>query len=368
MKGFKITNINFHQAVTLPAGTYTYSCKARPVGSSITFRVGLTDYVISNLSPGVYQKGIKYTFTVESEQTNFYPSRTVGDEIFEPQLEEGTKATTAGPNILDEQEALSRAGIQITEDMAGIYATKGLLYSEITASTNSIISTVGEIGGRISIVEQTINSWSSTIIDDAGKIASQILQEDGTVKIKAEQIELEGSETAGGNFIVNVDGTIKAKGAEIEGKIMSSAQGQRIIIDPETGGLYMYSDEDAVTGELIHEDESMEGLSLSRAYMILRDWVNEDILVGQEQVIWRSIVVKPEYIKIEDNDFEGQLRRRSFLFADRLYFEDTGGVKFDLRLDPTSGITRLTFGNLPDQSAALTGETYIDSNGFIKVK
>ena len=122
MKGFKITNIDFHQAVTLPAGTYTYSCKARPVWSSITFRVGLTDYVISNLSPGVYQKGIKYTFTITSEQTNFYPARTVGDEIFEPQLEEGTKATTAGPNILDEPEALSWAGIQITADMARIYA------------------------------------------------------------------------------------------------------------------------------------------------------------------------------------------------------------------------------------------------------
>jgi hypothetical protein len=34
---------------------------------------------------------------------------------------------------------------------------------------------------------------------------------------------LEGSETADGNFVVNVDGTIKAKGAEIEGKITATS-------------------------------------------------------------------------------------------------------------------------------------------------
>lgn len=239
MKGFKITDINFHQAVTLPAGVYTYSCKATPVGSSITFRVGSTDYVIDSLTPGVYQKGIKKTFTIETDQSYFYPSRTVGDEIFEPQLEEGTVATTAGPHILDASEEVSRAGIEINDEMVRTYATKVDVSSEIIQTAESINTRVSNAEGRIGAVEVAADSintrvsnaegWIGAVevtpasinssVTKSGQIASQILQEDGTVKITAEQIELGGSETADGNFIVNVDGTIKAKGAEIEGKI-----------------------------------------------------------------------------------------------------------------------------------------------------
>ena len=249
VKGFKITNIDFHQPVTLPAGTYTYSCKARPVWSSITFRVGLTDYVISNLSPGVYQKGIKYTFTVESEQTNFYPSRTVGDEIFEPQLEEGTLATTAGPHILDASEEVSRAGIEINDEMVRTYATKVGVSSEIIQTADSINTRVSNAEGRIGAVEVAADSittrvsnaegWIGAVevtpasinssVTKSGQIASQILQEDGTVKISAEQITLEGSETASGKFIVTVDGTIKTKGAEIEGSVLAKDSNGGII-------------------------------------------------------------------------------------------------------------------------------------------
>ena len=251
MKGFSITDINFHQPMVILPGTYTYSCKATPVGNSITFRVGTIDFIIDGLTPGVYQTGIKKTFTIETQQANFYLSRTIGDKIFEPQLEYGTVATTPGPHILDGPEEIERAGIRITSEMAQIYASKDEMYSEISITANQITQSVSDISGRVSTVEQTIsgitqrisdtegnistveqtvNSWSSTITS-AGKIASQILQDGENVKITATNIILEGAITTSGYFKILQDGSIEAINGKFTGKISSNASGNRITID-----------------------------------------------------------------------------------------------------------------------------------------
>lgn len=243
MKGFEIADINFHQPMVILPGTYTFSCKATPVGNSITFRVGTLDFIIDGLMAGVYQTGIKKTFTIETQQTNFYLSRTIGDKIFEPQLEHGTVATTPGPHILDGPEEIERAGIRITSEMAQIYASKDEMYSEISITANQITQSVSDISGRVSTVEQTIsgitqrisdaegnistveqtvNSWSSTITS-AGKIASQILQDGENVKITATNIILEGAITASGYFKILQDGSIEATNGKFTGTIHANS-------------------------------------------------------------------------------------------------------------------------------------------------
>lgn len=172
MTGFKITNIDFHQDVELPAGVYTYSCKLTPVYDYLIFRVGETDFTITNLQPGVYQKGVKLTFTVEEDETKFYPSRTVGDEIFDIMLEEGDKDTTPGPHILDISEEISRAGIQINDELIRLYAKKSEVSSQILQSAENINIRVDGVDDRLAEVDISINSITSRVSDAEGNIGS----------------------------------------------------------------------------------------------------------------------------------------------------------------------------------------------------
>ena len=111
--------------------------------------------------------------------------------------------------------------------------------TDVTITASGLLSSVSDLEDNLSTVNQTIDGWRSTVTK-AGQITSQILQENGTVKISAEQIELEGSETADGNFVVNVDGTITAKGAEIRGSLSTRGYGSRRV-DIDGGGMNIYN-------------------------------------------------------------------------------------------------------------------------------
>lgn len=173
MNGFRIININFSQAVTLPPGTYTYGCKAvTPVGTSITFMVGTQTFVIDNLLAGVFQAGFKKTFTIESEALVFYPARTVGDIVYEPQLETGTNASDPGPHPMDIDEKIESAGLEITSEVARIYATKAGVSSEILVMADSINSNVADVSGRVSTVEQTASGIASQVTGLDGRVST----------------------------------------------------------------------------------------------------------------------------------------------------------------------------------------------------
>lgn len=263
MNGFRITNINFSQSVTLPPGTYTYSCNGvKPVGSQLTFMVGTQSFVIENLIAGVFQTGFKKTFTIESEASLFYPARTVGDIVYEPQLETGTNASDPGPNPLDIDEKIESAGLEITSEVARIYATKADVSSEILVAANSITSQVRDVEGRLSSSEQTLygfinivsdhtdqlSQFQQTIdqiylaIEDMGSgefasilarldgidlkvgnvegILSQITLSNGVVSISAkDHIKMEGYTTINGNFKVLLNGSIEATDGIFTGQI-----------------------------------------------------------------------------------------------------------------------------------------------------
>lgn len=179
MKGYKITDTNFSQEVNLPAGTYTYSCRVIPVGTSYTFKIDSNLFTFEDLVPGVLSARIKYTFELTEPGVVFYPSNTLGDSIFEPQIEEGVFATTPGAHALDFERLISEAGIEIDHEALSLYAKKADVSAEIKIQADQINSTVGglsndvdELRGSVTSIEQTTTSISATVSNHTSQIST----------------------------------------------------------------------------------------------------------------------------------------------------------------------------------------------------
>ena len=185
MKGYKITDTNFNQEVNLPAGTYTYSCRVIPVGVTYTFMIDSNLFTFEDLVPGVLSARIKYTFELTEPGVVFHPSNTLGDSVFEPQIEEGVFATTPGAHALDFERLISEAGIEIDHEALSLYAKKADVSAEIKIQADQINSTVGGLSndvdelsndveglrGSITSIEQTTTSISATVSNHTSQIA-----------------------------------------------------------------------------------------------------------------------------------------------------------------------------------------------------
>lgn len=112
--------------------------------------------------------------------------------------------------------------------------------SSLNITVNGFSGRISDTEGNITTIQGTINGWSSTV-EKSGIIVSQILQEDDTILIKANQIELEGLVTANENFKILEDGSIEAQNGTFIGTIESNSAGDRIIIDPEERALKLKS-------------------------------------------------------------------------------------------------------------------------------
>lgn len=164
IKGFKITNANFRQEnVNLPKGIYTYGVTVRPVGTTLIFKVGAEIFTVPGLQAGVLTR-VAHTFTTIQDATVFYPSITVGDQIFEPMLEVGTNASSPQANYLDDNDLVSEAGLKITNETAELYASKSYVNSSIIVSADNITSEVSnQINGLSTSITQTTNSISAKV-------------------------------------------------------------------------------------------------------------------------------------------------------------------------------------------------------------
>lgn len=202
MNGLKIINVECHQVVDMQPGTYTFSCTVKPVGTSLTFRVGSTNFVISNLQAGVLQKDVKRTFTIDGAETKFYPSRTIGDELFNLMLEEGTNASTPQPNPLDISESAREVGIQIKQEMVLLYAKKedvtGEIESKIQVATDAIDLSIGQIesdllstGINIQNKKIEVTADKFTIKSNTGVPYAAFGLKDGSPILKSEFIDAE---------------------------------------------------------------------------------------------------------------------------------------------------------------------------------
>jgi len=180
MKAFKVHNAEtVKQEVNLPAGTYTYSCRVIPVGTSYTFRLDNQSFTFEGLTAGVLNKRMKHTFELTEAVSFFYPSSTVGDCIYEPQIEEGVFATTPGAHPLDFERLISEAGIEIDHEALSLYAKKADVSAEIKIQTDRIDSTVGNISndvdgvkGDMTTISQTVNSITSTVTNHTTQIST----------------------------------------------------------------------------------------------------------------------------------------------------------------------------------------------------
>lgn len=113
---------------------------------------------------------------------------------------------------------------------------EGRLSSSITTTAEGIRSEVNAVigeGGTLSTkVEQTAQGLSSKV--SQGSVISSINQEAGSVKIKAEKINLNGAVTANDNFKINVDGSIEGKSATFT-NTDENGKTSSITIDPVDG-------------------------------------------------------------------------------------------------------------------------------------
>lgn len=87
---------------------------------------------------------------------------------------------------------------------------------------NALVGRVEEAESSLTIQAGQISSKVSTIDYTGNKVASLINQTSTTVKIKAQNIELEGIVTANSNFRVLLDGSIEAKNATLTGAITAT--------------------------------------------------------------------------------------------------------------------------------------------------
>ena len=180
MKAFKVHNAEtVKQEVNLPAGAYTYSCRVIPVGTSYTFRLDNQSFTFEGLTAGVLNKRMKHTFELTEAVSFFYPSSTVGDCIYEPQIEEGVFATTPGAHPLDFERLISEAGIEIDHEALSLYAKKADVSAEIKIQTDRIDSTVGNISndvdgvkGDMTTISQTVNSITLTVANHTTQIST----------------------------------------------------------------------------------------------------------------------------------------------------------------------------------------------------
>jgi len=180
MKAFKINNVEkSKQEVNLPAGTYTYSCRVIPLETSYTFKLDNQSFTFEGLTAGVLNKRMKHTFELTEAVSFFYLSNTIGDCVYEPQIEEGVFATTPGAHPLDFERLISEAGIEIDHEALSLYAKKADVSAEIKIQTDRIDSTVGNISndvdgvkGDMTTISQTVNSITSTVTNHTTQIST----------------------------------------------------------------------------------------------------------------------------------------------------------------------------------------------------
>lgn len=247
--GVKITNANYRQeGLDLKPGTHTYTATVRPVTSTLTFRVGNSYFYIPDLIPNQLTD-VSFTFDLPYAATTFYPSVTINDEVFDPQLEEGTNSSTRQPNPDDSEDMMEEVGLRITADQALLYATKNELSSQVNAMAGAIDISVGNlraemlsaINVRAEGIELTVSNLSSSLAATGINLTDKkiTITSDNTIfqsnngalnalfssnysKIKSNLIELEGIITANQNFKVLADGSIEAVNGKFTGTIDAS--------------------------------------------------------------------------------------------------------------------------------------------------
>lgn len=244
--GVRITNANYRQeGLDLKPGTHTYTVTVRPVTSTLTFRVGNSYFYIYDLIPNQLTD-VSFTFDLPSAANTFYPSITVNDEVFDPQLEEGTNSSTRQPNPADTEDLMEEVGLRITADQALLYATKNELSSQVNVlaaeidisvsnlraeMTSAINVRAGEIeltvsnlnsslaATGINLTDRKITITSDNTLFQSNNGALNALFSSNYSKIKANLIELEGIITANNNFKILADGSIEANNGKFSGVI-----------------------------------------------------------------------------------------------------------------------------------------------------
>jgi len=291
IKGFKITNANFRQEnVNLPKGIYTYGVTVRPVGTTLIFKVGAEIFTVPGLQAGVLTR-VAHTFTTIQDATVFYPSITVGDQIFEPMLEVGTNASSPQANYLDDNDLVSEAGLKITNETAELYASKSYVNSSIIVSADNITSEVSnQISGLSTSITQTTNNISARVNTvEEGLRDTGIDITDKKMILTANNVIFKGNNPEDvGKVEIMEGGNIKTVDADIEGKITATS-GKIAGLNIYNNSISTLNEElNLITGDNIH---------ISKEEIFLREY-SLDMVDGLVREFGKSVDMDKDMISI----------------------------------------------------------------------
>lgn len=140
--GFRIDNINFRQAVAIPAGEYSFYMKVKPTGTSMQFgyllegESAVTTVDITDLTANELQE-VHKTFTTSGVMIWFYPARQLNAEIHELTLNKGDKAIEPQPHPLDSKH-YSESRLQILRDEISLKVSNAEMESAINQKSDEI--------------------------------------------------------------------------------------------------------------------------------------------------------------------------------------------------------------------------------------
>ena len=194
--GFRIDNINFRQAVAIPAGEYSFYMKVKPTGTSMQFGYLLegesevTTVAITDLTANELQE-VHKTFTTSGVMLWFYPARQLNAEIHELTLNKGDKAIEPQPHPLDSKH-YSESRLQILRDEISLKVSNAEMESAITQKADEINQTVSNIkDGLESEINQKsdeINLTVDNLKDDLEATGFNIT--DKKIKVVADKFEV----------------------------------------------------------------------------------------------------------------------------------------------------------------------------------
>ena len=303
----KIGNIE-QEVQLIPEENYMFTVFAS--GNNIVIECGG-----NTLSQALTRERVKYTFSFVYHSGNSFAIK--GDAtIKKPKLERGTIAGDWCPNVNDEPEITDRFKhlwyIQdsIKEAQTDIYG--GLILTQLMQLGEFADGVMKKVTAGISGIyndNTDVAVWTGGSYEDAIRTVQTLLANpnyqpsDEEWKSMAKFVATHGGDTF-------IRGFIYALGGVFRGRVETSINGKRIVIDPDNQSLKMYNENGKICAEMVFGD-GIGGISISSVNLYEYDNLNNLLFYSSmsgrriamvDGTNQGTLVVQPDQIEISSID------------------------------------------------------------------
>ncbi|MCC8146918.1 MAG: hypothetical protein LIO93_10905 [Bacteroidales bacterium] len=285
------------------------------------------------------------------------------------------KTTAGGDTIYLEGKVIQKADCLEVAYKQEVNSELGN-HSAIQVKADGIAFAVYEDGRKKSSsnIVMSDNTNALYVVDENGKTISLIEQIGDNIKIKAENIDLEGDLTANTYFSVDKNGKLKAKGAYINGRIEANEGYFKGRIEAEEGYFRgkVESNEDGNKIEIDPESRSLK-MSMGNVEVMEASFMETYGNIVTSNICMSHYKDNEVIAKLDLNPYEIR-----FKVQDTILYMGTGCIgAFDesagFHVGPNyfTGYLDFHLTNLPVSSNGTgigKGYVYKDGNGFLKVK